>query len=194
MKALAWGLISGLLVSVLVVWQPFLWEYAPGAVFGIVIAAYFAKDAWNARKNKLWVIAGLAAFIILSYFAYALALHEAEWVLGTNGFASFDSYRESSALAALFVGAFVGGCIGAFFLAIGIWLFIFKFDLVRGLFVFSLFAGALGSIIAAGFEAFGFLPEFLFPAWHLGVLEVVLYLRHERELQMMPPPKEVQPA
>jgi len=177
MRLFIWSLVSGLLVAILVIQWPPAWEYAPGLVFGLTMAAYFIPEKWKDRSRRFWGILQLAGFVVLSYAAYVISLQEAEWVLGTNGFASFNSYNQSSALAALFVGSFVGGCIGAFVLAIGIRYFLFRFDLVRGLFVFSIFSGMLGSAIVVGFEMFGFIPQFLFPVWHAGVAGVILYLR-----------------
>lgn len=177
MRLIVWGLVSGFVVSAIVTYWPATWEYAPGVVFGAVIALYFAIDIWKSSRNKASLLLKCITFIAWSYLAYAFALKEAEWILGTNGFASFDSYSQSTALAALFVGCFVGGCLGAFVLALGMRTLFFRFDIVRGLFMFSIFAGMLGSVIAAGFEAFGFIPQFLFPAWHMGVMWVVWYLR-----------------
>ncbi len=177
MRFLAWSLVSGFLVGAIVTWWPSAWQYAPGVVFGAAIAISFSKEVWDAHDSKTIAVLKLIGFVEWSYLAYAIALIEAEWILGTNGFMTFSSYNTPTATSALFVACFVGGCIGAFILALGMRTVFFKFDVVRGLFLFSLFSGALGSIIAAGFEIFGFIPQFLFPAWHLGVACVVLYMR-----------------
>ncbi|HUZ92971.1 MAG TPA: hypothetical protein VNG29_03160 [Candidatus Paceibacterota bacterium] len=182
MRLIVWGLVSGLLVSVAVVWWPLSWQYVPGIVLGATVAFYFSKKILAAQKHAIVGFLKLAGFVLFSSFAYAVALIEAEWVLGTNGFATFESYGAPDALPAVLVGCFVGGCIGSFILALGMRAFLFRFDLVRGLFLFSLFSGALGSVIVVGFELFGFLPQFLFPIWHVGVAAVTLYLyRSESE-------------
>ena len=56
-----------------------------------------------------------------------------------------------------------------------------KFDIVRGLFLFSMFSGAIGSIVVAGFETFGFIPQFIFPVWDTGLMAVVWYLTRKTE-------------
>jgi hypothetical protein len=177
MRLLTSALISGFVTSVVVTWWPSSWLYAPGIIFGATIAIYFSQQVWREYSNKWVAVFELIGFVGWSYLAYTVALIEAEWVLGTNGFATFSSYSSRDAASALFVGCFVGGCIGAFMLALVMrWLF-FKFDLVRGLFLFVIFSGTLGSVIIFGFETFGFIPQFLFPAWYLGVAGVTLYLR-----------------
>src|SRR6185437_10127880 len=172
MNLLAGGLLVGFFTSAVVTWWPSTWQFAPGIIFGIAIVCYFAKDIWRAHPRKWISISEMVGFVALSYLAYAIALIEAEWVLGTSGFATFDSYASSNALPALYLGCFVGCCIGTFILALCLRILFLRFDLVRGLFLFVLFSGALGSTIVAGFESFGFVPQFLFPAWCLGTTGV----------------------
>jgi hypothetical protein len=123
----------------------------------------------------------LVGFVVFSCIAYAGALAVAQWMLGANSFATFGSYASLPAVAALCVSCFVGGCLGAFVIALGLRLFIFRFDLVRGLFLFTLFAAAVGSLVAVGFEFFGFTPQFLFPVWNAGMMGVAWYVRHMSE-------------
>jgi hypothetical protein len=176
MRLLAWGLIPGLVIGVIVTWWPPSWQYAPGIIFGIALAIYFSLGKFDHFPLKKVDLLSALAFVGVSYIAYSASLMEAEWILGTNGFATFESYANSSAMPALFVACFVGGCIGAFLLAIGIRVFFLKFDIVRGLFLFSMFSGAIGSLVIAGFETFGFIPQFIFPIWDSGLMVVVWYI------------------
>jgi len=181
MKLIAWGLIPGLVISVLVTWWPTDWQYVPGIIFGTALALYFSKGKWALSGWTMNDLVRFIAFIAISTFAYWSSLTEAEWILGTNGFATFASYATASAMPALFVACFIAGCLGAFILAVGIRTLFLKFDVVRGLFLFSLFSGAVGSIVAFGFEAFGFIPQFIFPVWDTGLMIVVWYLGKNTE-------------
>jgi hypothetical protein len=169
------------LISVLVTIWPVSWEYAPGIVFGVAIALYFSLERWRTLSRSVLGLLAPIVFVGVSCLAYYVALTEAEWVLGTNGFATFNSYASGAALPALSVASFVGGCFGAFILGFGIRLLFLKFDIVRGLFLFSIFAGAVGSLTAIGFEMFGFMPQLIFPVWDAGLMFVVWYLRRADE-------------
>ncbi len=163
MRLVFLSLLFGIAASAMVAAWPSSWGYVPAIVFAAFLIGYFAPDIAAMHPNKFTASLGSIGFIGLMYFAYYIALFEAQWVLGTNGFANFAAYRNESAEASLFMAFFVGGSIGALMLALGIRYLFFRFDLVRGMVLFALAAGALSSIAAVGFEWFGLLPQFLFP-------------------------------
>jgi len=184
LRLMVWGLVSGLATSAIVTFWPETWTYAPGIIFGATLAGSFVPDIF---KTKLGLRSTLKifGFLAISIIAYRLALAAAEWVLGASGFATFASYASPAAESALYVATFVGGCIGSSILSAGIRLLFFRFNLIRGIFIFAIAAGALGSIITVGFEAFGFIPQFLFPVWHLGMTAVIMYLyKNEGKMEL----------
>jgi hypothetical protein len=174
-RAAAWCCVAGSVTSVLVTWWPVSWQYAPGIIFGATISLFFLDDIWRPRRRMIGILKMLC-FIGLSAVAYHIALVEAEWVLGTNGFADWGSYGSSSAMAAIFVACFVGSGVGAVILSAGMRIFFFKFDVVRGMFLFSLTVGAISSFIIVGFEMFGFMPQFLFPVWQFAAGGIIVYI------------------
>lgn len=167
----------GIAASAMISAWPTSWWYVPAVVFAAFLVGYFAPDIAAMHPNKAVAAFGSIAFIGFMICAYYVALFEAQWVLGTNGFANFADYHASAAEAALFMACFVGGCIGALMLAAAIRYLFFRFDLVRGMVLFALAAGALSSMIAVGFEAFSFTPEYLCPIWFTGMTAMVVYLR-----------------
>src|SRR5690348_792495 len=94
-RFLAWGFASGLLTSAIVTYWPGTWVYAPGAILGATIAIAFIKKAFGTFGPAILkepAILKLLTFIGLSTAAYYLALIEAQWILGTNGFANWSAY------------------------------------------------------------------------------------------------------
>ncbi len=177
MRLVILSFFFGIAASALISAWPASWQYVPAVVFGAFLVGYFAPEIAKMHPSRVVEATGSLGFIALLFGAYYVALFEAQWVLGTNGFADFADYHAASAEAALFVACFVGGCIGALILAVGVRYLIFHYDLVRGMVLFALFAGLLSSIIAVGFESFGFTPQFLCPIWFTGMTAMVAYLR-----------------
>ncbi|HVM77249.1 MAG TPA: hypothetical protein VMU07_03805 [Candidatus Paceibacterota bacterium] len=178
-RFLVWGFASGLLTSAIVTYWPGSWVYAPGLIFGATLAVVFSKRAFGTfgpavlKEPIVWKLVG---FIVVSVAAYYAAVLEAQWLLGMNGFVSFAAYSSENALSAVYVACFVGGCIWALGLSLGIRIFFFPFDMIRGMFLFAITAGTVGSIIIITFEIFGFIPQFIFPVWHLCMSLVIMYL------------------
>lgn len=177
MRLVILSLFFGIAASALISAWPASWQYVPAVVFGAFLVGYFAPEIAKMHPSRAIEALESIGFIGLLVIAYSIALFEAQWVLGTNGFADFVDYHAASAEAALFVACFVGGCIGALILAVGIRYVIFRYDLVRGIVLFALCTGTLSSIVAVGFESFGFTPQFLCPIWFTGMTAMVAYLR-----------------
>lgn len=185
MVLLVLGFLSGMFASAVVVWWTSVWQWVPAIAFGAVLAGYFTVIAWREHKNMAAAVLKMVIFIGISYAAYYISLQDAGWILGTSGsaFADFTMYNSSAAESSLFVACFVGSCVGIFILSLGIRLLFLKFDFLRGTVLFALCSAALGSVIAVGFENFGFLPQLLFPLWHTAVAGMVGYLEKSAEAE-----------
>jgi len=173
---IAWGLVAGIITNAVIAWFPESWEYAPGIVIGIILAGYFYKDIFPPGRRMHVRILKLLAFLTVATIAYRFTLDVAEWIMSVSGFPTFNSYAAPTAESALFAAFFLGGCIGAFFLAFGLRFLVFKFKLALGLFTFMTIAAVLGSVIAVAFETFGFIPLFAFPIWNTGMAAAIAYL------------------
>ncbi len=178
-RFLVWGFASGLLTSTIVTYWPGTWEYAPGAIFGATLAIVFAKRAFGTFGLLILkepAVLKLFGFVVVSVAAYWSAVMEAQWILGTNGFTDPSAFNSINALPAIGVASSVGGCIWAFIISVDIRVFFFPFDIVRGMFIFAIMTGIVGSFIVVVFESFGFIPQFIFPLWHFCVSLVIIYL------------------
>jgi hypothetical protein len=179
-QLLIWGLASGLVTNVVMTWSSDAWEYVPGIVFGATLAIYFAVDIARAHKFSRATILKLLVLLAISTVAYRLALNVADWMMVSVGFTTYASYSLPAAESALYAAFFIGSFIGSFLLTTVFRLLFFRFNFPYGMLILAIAAPILSTVIAVGFETFGFIPQFAIPVMNVGMAAIIAYL-HDSE-------------
>jgi hypothetical protein len=134
----------------------------PGIIFGVALSLFFSPDVFFAERKRIKALGALIGFVAVSTAAWLAAFFGAMALMFAGS--------SNGAPPWMYAGIFIGGCIGALILSLGLAL-LHRFSTPKEVLILTITGGLLGVV--------SFLPGlniyFLFPIWQAGMAAEIAY-------------------